>query len=412
MNSWAAAIASLSGLGLAIQLGFRNLWRNPKRSLLTLLAIVFGISVTLCLASLSRGIARSMIDSALLELNGEVQIQPERYVDDPLASNNIPFELFERIGNNPPSGWDKLFTTWSVYPVISVPGVISSERDTAGLTLMNISPEGAPLWRSLSIIDGDVYDPGIVVGEKLARRLETTVGRRVVVMATDAEGKLAERGVRIAAIYSASPESRETRFAFWNKQSLMQFLDMNAVSYLAFKNREDDLPIHTPLAAMVEFAGAKLYLRTWKELAPLASSIISFQSIFLYLWFSFIVFAVVMGVTNTMFMAVYERAPEFALLNALGTGRWTVFLMLFFEALWLLLIGCLAGAFFGYRLTHLLDGGVDLSMFARGTEKFGIPSLVYPQIYLADYLVLILMTLISGLVISAWVSLTAVKKRQ
>lgn len=399
-----------SGLRLVMQLGFRNLWRNPKRSFLTLLAIVFGISVTLCLASLSRGIAQSMIDSALLELNGEVQIHPAGYADDPLASNNIPLELIARLRNNPPSAWARLFSSWDVYPVISVPGVISSERDTVGLTLMNISSEGAPLWRSVSIVEGSVDEPGVIIGEKLARRLETAVGRRVVVMATDAAGRLAERGVRIAGIYSSLPKSRETRFAFWESQSLMQFLDMRAVSYLAFKDGMDLLPNHDLVTGTVEFAGRKLYARSWEELAPLASSIISFQSIFLYLWFSFIVFAVVMGVTNTMFMAVYERASEFTLLNALGTGRGTVFLMLFFESLWLLLLGCSVGAFLGYKLTSLLAGGVDLSMFARGTEKFGIPAVVLPQIYFADYLVLVLMTLISGLAISAWVSLTAVKK--
>jgi ABC-type antimicrobial peptide transport system permease subunit len=98
-----------------------------------------------------------------------------------------------------------------------------------------------------------------------------------------------------------------------------------------------------------------------------------------------VVFVVVaIGVMNTMVMSVMERTRELGVMLALGTRGSQLVLTILFEALFLALLGMVAGTMLGGLLVAWLNrSGIDLSAIAGSFETIpGITDKVYPVLIL------------------------------
>ncbi len=150
-----------------------------------LAAIVVGTWAMIFMTALMRGMVDDMVKDGISVLPGHVQIHHPDYRDDPTISNVIA----------PPSGalleaLDRPeVVAWSTR--VRVPAVISSEQDTRGVTLVGIDPEQE---REVSFVADDMAegrflesrdDAGLIVGRKLVEKMETDLGKRVVIMTQD-----------------------------------------------------------------------------------------------------------------------------------------------------------------------------------------------------------------------------------
>ncbi|MDX2321436.1 MAG: hypothetical protein QNK26_12685, partial [Moritella sp.] len=121
-------LATTSGFKLA----WRNLWRNYRRTLIMLAAIVVAVWAMVFMTALMRGMTNDMVTSGLKALPGFVQVHHSAYRDDPSVVNSfaMPDAAFSAAMSKSP------VTDWAVR--IKVPAVIASERDTRGVTLLGI----------------------------------------------------------------------------------------------------------------------------------------------------------------------------------------------------------------------------------------------------------------------------------
>jgi ABC-type lipoprotein release transport system permease subunit len=104
-----------------LQLAWRNIWRNKRRTAIILTAVVIGIWSMILLGSLMRGMAVGMIQNGISTLTGHLQIHHKGYRNDPAIENSIsdPRLVEAAIGNTMPDG-----TLWS--PRVRVNAVASS----------------------------------------------------------------------------------------------------------------------------------------------------------------------------------------------------------------------------------------------------------------------------------------------
>jgi hypothetical protein len=101
-----------------------------------------------------------------------------------------------------------------------VPAIISSERESRGVTVIGVDPE---LERSLDAIGSNIAagrnledrnDGGVVIGRKLADTLDTELGKRIVLMSQDPDNEIADRGYRVVGLFEANLEQQsKTRSA-------------------------------------------------------------------------------------------------------------------------------------------------------------------------------------------------------
>ena len=207
---------------LILQLSARNLFRYPRRNGLLLLAIAFALAGATFTNALMRGWQYDMLDRAVENLVGHVKVQAEEYRDDPNMQHSFPLPLGYQpeISGVSIAGWA---------PRINVPAVLLSERESRGVQLVGIDPqrEDISFYADLNIVGENLSgtaDGRIVLGQELARQLQTSVGRKVVVLAQGADGKNRERGFRVAGLFDAQAESLEKAVAFTGLAAAQTYL--------------------------------------------------------------------------------------------------------------------------------------------------------------------------------------------
>jgi ABC-type lipoprotein release transport system permease subunit len=388
-----------------MRLAWRNLWRNHRRTLIMLLAIAIGVWAMIFMTALMRGMVDEMIRDGIDSLPGSVQIHHADFRDDPSIDNSIQApgpELLSALENPAVAGWTSR---------VRVPAMISSERDSRGITLLGVDPAGEiALGFDLdNMVEGrfleNPEDKGLVVGRKLLERLETGLGKRVVVMSQDPENNVADRGFRIVGVYKASLESQEEIFVYGGRSNIQSLVKMGTmVSEIAVAGHDyravDDL-----LAIITEASPPDSEVLPWMELESYLSSMMNMMDGFVLVWIIVIFLALSFGLINTLMMAVFERIREIGLMQALGMRPSSILYLILMESLLLLVLGLLAGNILAIASILPLREGIDLSAVARGMEMMGAGSTLYPALKLRDLATANVVVIVLGLVTSllpAW----------
>lgn len=392
-------------MSIYLTLAWRNLWRNHRRTLIMLGAIVIGVWAMIFMTALMRGMVDQMVEDGLHLLPGHAQIHHPEYRDDPSIVNSIPSpsaELLVALSQPPVEAW----TTR-----VKVPAVVSSERDTRGVTLVGIDPAADDLFTGLSasIIEGRYLesgaDRGVIVGRKMVQRLETGLGKRIVLMSQDPGNEIADRGFRIVGVYQAKLPSTEELYIYAGRETLQSMLKMGElVSEVAILGADyrDVQPI---VAAIKPHVPDDQTFRDWHQLDTLLSSYLGMMDGFVLVWIVIIFLALSFGLVNTLVMAVFERVREIGLMQALGMQPRAILIQILLESTILVALGLVLGNTLAVLTIQPLEGGIDVSGVAQGMEMMGVGSVLYPRLYLDDMFVASAIVIVLGMLTSllpAW----------
>ena len=386
-------------------LAWRNLWRNHRRTLIMLLAISIGVWAMIFLSALMRGMTGEMINNGLQNLPGEVQIHHPGYRSDPSVVNSMPSpsgELRKALQQPPVQAWSAR---------VRVPAVIASERDSRGVTLLGVDPAKEKALGSLpeEIIEGrflkGVDDRGVVIGAKLAQRLETRLGKRVVIMSQDPDNDVADRGIRVVGIYRARLQATEELNVYVGRGTLQKMLKIDdrvseiAITANSYKTVDSWWP------AVAAAAGPDMDTQPWMTLDAYLGTMLSIQGTINLVIMIVIFIALSFGLVNTLVMAVFERVREIGLMMALGMRPQWIMYQVLLESVMLLGLGLLIGNVLAAATILPLESGIDISVVAEGLEMAGMGSTLYPSLAAQDMLMATGVVLALGMaasIIPAW----------
>ena len=367
---------------LLVTLAWRNLWRHKRRTAVMLFALALGIWSMVVMAALIRGSMEQHIKKEILNLTGHVQIHAPGYRDDPAVDQRF----------TPPAALAQALTQKPMIAAsarVRVPAVISSERESAGVTLVGIDPERE---RGLSFISTAITsgqylaspdDPGLLLGRKLAERLETALGRRVVLMSQDANNQIGDRGFRVVGIFDADPQAMETGYVFIGLDAARKMLKTgNDVSEIAVMARDRNR-LESEVQAL-RAAAPDLDVAPWTDVQPLLVLTEKVNNVVLLIWFAVVFAAMAFGLINTLLMAVFERTREFGLFQALGMPPRFIIGQVLIESLMLLMLALVLGNLASWASVASLRGGIDLSAFSEGLEMVGVSPVIYPALAAGD----------------------------
>ncbi len=388
-----------------VTLAWRNLWRNHRRTLIMLSAITIGVWAMIFMTALMRGMVDDMLLNGVRNLPGEVQIHHPEYRDDPSINNSIatPDEkLLEALKAPEVKAWTNR---------VRVPAVISSERDSRGVTLLGVEPAGE-IQLSFdpdSIIEGrflkDSNDSGIIIGAKMAERLETRLGKRIVIMSQDPENNIADRGFRIVGIYKAKLASLEEMYVYAGLETVQKLLKLDdKVSEIVITGN-DYRHVKGWYPHIKEAAGENLQPLPWYEIDTYLGTMLTMMDGFVLVWVVVIFLALSFGLVNTLVMAVFERIREIGLMHALGMRPSMIMYQILIESFFLLVIGLLLGNILAVATIIPLQDGIDVSVVAKGMEMMGTSSILYPALQLNDVILANVVVIVLGLLTSilpAW----------
>lgn len=386
-------------------LAWRNLWRNHRRTTIMLTAITVGVWAMIFMTALMRGMVDDMLLNGIRSLPGEVQIHHPQYRDDPSINNSMPApsgELLAVLKIPEVTAWTSR---------VRVPAVISSERDSRGIVLLGVEPstELQVSFDGDSIREGrfleDSHDKGLVIGAKMAEHLETSLGKRVVVMSQDPDNNIADRGFRVVGIYKAKLASLEETYVYAGRDTIQTLLNLgDNISEIAITG-EDYRFVDRWHPQIKQAAGETVETLPWYQANAYLGSMMSMMDGFVLVWVVIIFLALSFGLVNTLVMAVFERIREIGLMQALGMRPSMILYQILMESFLLLAIGLLLGNVLAVATIIPLQDGIDISVVAKGMEMMGTSSMLYPALKLSDMLLANIIVISLGLLTSilpAW----------
>jgi len=392
-------MATLRAATLA-PLAWRNLWRNPRRTVITLIVVSIGLWSVLFFNSFLNAWTQSSKDATLRLLIGAGQIHAKGYLDDPNIDALMP----------PPDGALQAalstpdIAAWTTRLVL--PGVVQSEYKTLPVSLVGVDPKAE---MKVSTIPGKVVngrylngprDEGVVLGLHMAERLKTGLGRRVILMSQSADGSLAEQSFDVVGLFDADQQT-EDFYAFTGRVAMQSYLGVGErIAEIVFSQ-----PIKADLGGAVQrlsVAAPDLDVRSWKKLSAFLAASDSFMNGFIYVWLVVVFVLMAIGVINTQLMAVFERTHEFGLLLALGMQPRLVLLMVALESALLIGLGCLIGVALAALTIWSVSGGIDLTAFAKGLEMFQGGQVLFAKFDAGAFIKFSLMIWALGVVVALW----------
>jgi len=373
-------------LSTLLTLSWRNLWRNYRRTSIMLGAIAVGVWAMIFMTALMRGMVDDMIDQGIRNLPGHIQVQQRAYLDDPSVIHRIDMprgEWLHALERSKARAWAGR---------IRVPAVIASERETRGVNLLGVEVGVEDLVSGVpgQVVEGRFLesnrDGGIVVGARLAERLETRLGKRVVVMSQDPDNNLSERGFRIVGIYRAEIEGLEETNVYAARETLQDMLRIgDQVSQLVIV-ADDYRELDELYRVISSAAPGGLDVRTWDQVDSYLAAMFNMMDGFVLVWVVIIFLALSFGLVNTLVMAVFERVREIGLIQALGMRPGLIVIQILLESLLLLLLGLIIGNGLAVLTILPLEDGLDVSIVAEGMAMMGAGSVLYPTLTLRDLL--------------------------
>ncbi len=366
------------------RMAWRNLWRQPRRTWLSILAIAFGSVVTVFLLALQQGVYRTMKQNVLRVFDGYAQVQVPGYADDPSLRKSI-------------SGWPALADAIAGVPGIDTVApramtyvVLSHDHRSFGSALVGVSPDRERRVSALAntvsrghyLKSGDAGE--LVLGSALARDLRVGPGDQVTLLGSDRDGSLAVDLLKVAGVFHTGNDDLDRQMA---QMPLKRFQ-----SDFAMGDRVNTLVLGGPSLSSVNDAlpavrdrvrSKSLVVRDWGQLEPGLKAAIQLDASTSLLWYLSLIVVVVFILLNTLLMSVFERTREFGVLLALGLQPPRLGRMVWAELGLLALLGMLLGIALGaaltgwFRIHGLGMGGTD-ALFAQ----WGLPGRMYPQLSL------------------------------
>jgi putative ABC transport system permease protein len=333
------------------RLAWRNIWRNRRRTLLTLSSIVLGLAALILQQSLIKSVQAKLVEKATSAFLGHVQIQAKGVVDTKVPD--------VRIGN--PAG---LVETALADPDVAAAGrrlvytgLIASAQTSKGVMIASVDPAVEPELSQVArcIVEGRFLDPHrereALLGDWLARDLDVRPGGKIVLMVQAADGSLGAEAFRVAGIFHQNSEIYDKQIVYVrlkDGQRLMACGD-EIGSVVVIAKRFDRIgAVRRRLAAAL--ADRPVEVRSWREISREIVAIQAFQDVVLGIVLVIIFAIVAFGVANTLLMAIYERIREFGLMMAMGATRGEVSRLVVLESLLLGVLGVIAGAAIGFTV--------------------------------------------------------------
>ena len=227
----------------------------------------------------------------------------------------------------------------------------------------------------------------------MAEKLETDLGKRVVIMSQDPDNEIADRGFRIVGLYSASTRAVEEAYAYVGRTTAQTMLHIGDSTTEVVFLGDDYRNVDPVFDAVISAVDDSVSVRRWYEIDTYLGTMMGVMDGFVLIWVVVIFLALSFGLVNTLVMAVFERVREIGLMLALGMKPSSILSQVIIESMLLLALGLTVGNVLAWATLVPLQDGIDVSVVSEGMEMWGASSMLYPKLYASD------MILASGVVL-------------
>ncbi len=366
-----------------VKIAWRNLWRNPRRSLLTVGALAFSCLLLVFMMAWQHGAYQAMINSAVSLQTGPLQIVAGDYEQNPDIRTVVrhPDAILARLAAMP--------AVRAAAPRAEAFALVSSAHRSEGVMITAIDParESRITTLASTVRQGTFLgsDPdGAVIGSRLASNLQVGVGDELVVLGEAYDGSAAAEVLHVAGILETGQPDLDRSLMFVQLGPFQDAFALNgAVHRIVVQPADFDRldQVRAAVLAQLPKQDPPLTALTWDALLPGLRQSIRLDQISGYVMYAILLIVVTFSIANTFLMAVLERIHEFGVLRAIGTTPGRITAMLLLESLFLAGVGIAIGTALGVTLALIVQH-VGIPMGAAGAvmKQYGLPERLYTRL--------------------------------
>lgn len=389
-------------------LAWRNIWRNRRRTLITVFGMIFGVFLAVLMTGIGDSTYGQMINYAAKMGGGHVVVQHEDYQRLPSLKKTVKDTAGLRKAAGEVEG---VVTT---VERITGAAMLATAKNSQGAGFIAIDPE-QETPETFAVLDADIegefltsadQKKAVVLGRILAENLGAELGSKVVFTVTGADGEIVSSLVRVVGIIDSGAPSIDASLCLLpidRVRKSLGYAEDEATAVAVFV--DDHRRSQDTAAALAGTVGEQAVALDWSEAQPELAGFIAMKEGGAVIFEGIIMVLLAAGIFNTLFVSVMERLREFGIMAAVGFTPRQLFSLVMWESLWLALVGLVgsvlatAGPYY-----HLSTTGLDYAaMVGEGAEVNGVamdPTLyvsLYPESAVTIAVIVIFATMVSGL---------------
>lgn len=393
-------------MSIELKMAWRNIWRNPRRTGLTICAIAFAAFLLVFMLSFQFGSYETMINTSVKMSTGHLKVHAYGW----LENNEMRFSI------DYPEKVEKLLDQISGIKAYSARSagfaLISSQDRSYGVLVTGITPETEAEISSIkSLIRKGSYLENkdknkLVIGRLLAKNLKVDVKDELTIMGQGKDGSVAAAVVVVKGIFESGIDEFDRNTIMLGHKDFSEIFSMNksvheiviiAESLKAVNKIKEEIK-----TALVKIKQENvLVVSDWMEIMPGLLQSIQMDLVSGIIMYLILVIVVAFSIFNTFVMAVFERTREFGVMMAIGTTPGRLTRLVLYESTCMTVLGIFFGIVFGCLVTIWFQ---KHGFYIAGTEdimsQYGLPDRLYPKLnFITAFtgpLVVFLITIISA----------------
>ncbi len=365
---------------LTFSLAWRNIWRHPRRTWLTVGAMVFSNTLLVFLISLQFGMYRVMYENSLRLITGHLQVQAPGYIDEPRIRLTVPAVQEMAAGIRGVLPHSQVTSRAAAF------ALVSSEERSYGVQVFGVEPANEARVSNLPglVKRGRYLDVAganeAVIGAALARNLKVTLGDELTLFGSGRDGSFAAGIATVVGIYETGAADIDRSFIQIPLRDFQDIFFMGDHGHAVVVMTPDLFDLDGARATIGEVIGsADLITHDWDALQPgLRQSV---QADMASAWFMYgvLIVLVAFSVLNTQLMSVLDRTREFGIVMALGLSPLRLGGLVLLETAIMSGLGLVLGLAVGIVVV-LFFGiyGITFPGLDEMAARFNLPARVYP----------------------------------
>ncbi len=394
---------------LVVKIAWASLSRCKIRSVLVVLMIAVSLWGVLFMEGIYDGMIEQMIGNAIRSGSGDITLFGRGYrLDNDLAKLITRTEDIDRLLGN-----DKRVKTYIMR--IRQDGLVATAQYSRNASIYGIELEAERVHGRLDsyITSGEFgfgrKNKGVILGARLADKLKVKIGKKIILSAQNRENDVSSMAFKVTGIIKTNNMALDETAIFIDRHKARDLLLVpeGVTQVCMILHNEKDIPA---LQGELRNYFSELEVFRWDEIYPALM-----QSRVMMEWFnlviSLIVFCVAgLGIFGVMLVSVLERLREFGIMLAVGTKFSQIRQIVMAESFFLGFFGFLAGSLLGgMTLYYFYVHGLDLTMFSKGLDAFGMDAVTY-AIIRPDYFVIAFIAVLTATFLSVLPPLRFLKK--
>ena len=374
-----------SNLLLITKIGWRSIWRNKRRTLISLFSIIIGTGIPIFFVCIAWGFYAGLIDDVSRLMSGHITYEHVKYRNSP--SNDLWVDDIQKINETLNSNAEVLSTK----QIVNLQGVAHTAKGSVGISLMGIEPSKEITISFLpeTIVEGKYLSEGdgrwVVVGSKLAENLNVNVGKKFVFTTNDVKGELVEELFRVKGIFKTGSKEIDGHFVQSDIKiaRMVAGLSNNDVSQLGIIVKNPDTHERFLREMQKTLAKKNGVFLSWQQIMPDVATTILMDRTAITSIMVLLVVIVLFTMFSTILMSTLERKREFASLLAIGTQQIELKVQILIETIFFGLLACPLGALLGIGVAKWVEGYDMMDVVGGKTEDisvggFGMDTIITP----------------------------------